>query len=118
MASMPSPVNVAPAPRRSFSTSLTNERSAMGRLLHHLERPAFKLDRRAALSLCLSIGFIRKPLRSFRFDALDIVPADVPQHLVERGDQRRILGIVHALEHRLEFVMHERPGAPEFGAPL
>src|SRR5262245_52296033 len=35
-----------------------------------LARRAFKLDRHAALSLCLRIGFIRKPLRTFRPDAL------------------------------------------------
>jgi hypothetical protein len=35
-----------------------------------LERQALNRDRGAALSLCLSIGFIRKPLRTFRSDAL------------------------------------------------
>src|SRR5919109_5382265 len=48
----------------------------------------------------------------------NVVPADVLQNLVERRDQRRIFGIVYAVEHRLEFVVHERPGAAEFGASL
>ena len=38
------------------------------------------------------------------------------QHLLQRGDQRRIFGIVDAVEHRLEGVMHGRPGAAELGA--
>ena len=36
----------------------------------------------------------------------------------KRGDQRRIFGVVDAVEHRLERVMHGRPGAAELGPAL
>jgi|EndMetStandDraft_9_1072997.scaffolds.fasta_scaffold32911_2 hypothetical protein len=48
-----------------------------------LERRALNRDRGAALSFCFSIGFIRKPLRTFRSDALDpfAFPYDALEYL-------------------------------------
>src|SRR5262245_33860421 len=44
---------------------------------------------------------------------LDVVLPHVLQHLAERRDQRGVFGIVDLVEHRLELLVHERPGAAE-----
>ena len=38
------------------------------------------------------------------------------QHLLQGYHQRRIFSVVDAVEHRLEGVVHGRPGAIELGA--
>jgi hypothetical protein len=43
-----------------------------------LERRALEWDRDAVLSLCLRIGFIRKPMRTFRSDMLDRLKSAIP----------------------------------------
>ena len=64
--------NSSPAPSRSFSTSLAKDRSAM--------LASFRYRRRAA---CVHV---------------DVVLANVLQHLLQRRDQRRVFGIVDIVE--------------------
>src|SRR3954452_11433408 len=92
MARMPSPANSSPSPSLSFSTSLAKDRSAIF--------PTFR---------CRRCG------RRLR---LDVVLADVLQHLLQCGDQSRVFGVVDIVEHRLERIMHGRPGAGELGAAV
>src|SRR6185312_15979000 len=91
MAKMPSPENSSPSPRRSFSTSFTKDRSAIGSLLH-MDAP--------------------RGGRMGNFGS-DVVLADVAQHLLQRGDEGRIFAVVDVREHRLERIVHGRPGAVE-----
>src|SRR3954463_4903343 len=94
MARMPSPENSWPAPRRSFSTSLTKDRSAIWK--SSLPIRAVRHRRAASVS--------------------NVVLAYVAQHLVQRRDQRGVFGVVDAVEHGLATIMHRRPGAADLRA--
>src|SRR5438445_3424678 len=98
MARMPSPANSSPAPSLSFSTSLAKDRSAIFSIL---PLPPGRL----------SPGIWRRV-------GLDVVLTNVLQHLQKCRDQCCIFSVVDIVEHRLERVMHGRPGAGELGAAL
>src|SRR5438445_9728640 len=93
MARMPSPANSSPAPSLSFSTSLAKDRSA------------------------ISASFRCRP-RAAGTSNSNVVLADVLQHLLQNCDQRGIFGIVDAVEHGFESIVHGRPGAREQSAAV